>query len=86
MSPVFLRAGRYAFFCFAADLVEPAHVQVRGGCSGVAKFWLIDAVELAGPGPYNAIELRAIRRRIVEHLDDLKAAWNEFHRSITDTP
>ncbi len=76
--PVILRAKGYKFWFYEADLDEPPHVHV-GRDGKEAKFWLTP-VRLARAGRFKPIQLREIRRLLVDHRDFLVGAWEEEQR------
>jgi hypothetical protein len=67
--------GPYRFFFYSFDCNEPKHVHVRRDRSA-CKFWL-EPVALAYNNGYSAKELNRIRRTIVDHLDEMREAWDE---------
>jgi hypothetical protein len=76
--PTVLRSGPYRIYFVSHDLDEPAHIHVdRDDLS--AKFWLAP-VTLARNLGYTGVELRRVRRLVVEHEARLLEAWNEFFR------
>ena len=72
--PTVLRVGRFRFFFFSSDRVEPAHVHVEAG-NGTAKFWL-DPVLLAGSRGMARHELSRLQQLVVDHRDILVRAWH----------
>jgi len=74
--PVVLRIDGFAFFFYANEMGEPQHVHVFNAGRN-AKFWL-DPVALAEPGSYDQRIVRRIERMVNEHVDTLRAAWDEF--------
>jgi Domain of unknown function (DUF4160) len=73
--PTVLRVGRFRFFFFSNEGMEPAHIHVKAG-GAEAKFWL-DPIELAANYGFNGRELKEIQRQVAEHRDKLMEAWNE---------
>jgi hypothetical protein len=74
--PTVLRVGRFRFFFFSNEGLEPAHIHVKSG-SDEAKFWLVP-VELVANYGFNGRELSQIQRLIEKHRDSLLEAWNEY--------
>ena len=73
--PTVLRSGPYRVYFFSHEPNEPRHVHVdREGFS--AKFW-VRPVALARNLGFRPVELRRIRRILMEHEDALVEAWNE---------
>jgi hypothetical protein len=74
--PTVHRSGPYRFFFYAGDRGEPPHVHVeRDDCE--VKFWL-DSVRLARSYGFSAKEINVGERLVVDNLDLLLDAWNEF--------
>jgi hypothetical protein len=67
--------GRYRFYFFSNEGVEPPHVHVKAEADQ-AKFWL-DPVGLAANYGFRANELSAIERLVREHQRMLMEAWHE---------
>lgn len=76
--PTVLREGPYRIYFVSHDLGEPAHVHVDRGDQS-AKFWL-KPVALARNLGFNARELRAIERIILEHQKDFLEKWDDHNR------
>jgi hypothetical protein len=74
--PTVLRKGRYRFYFFSSDELEPPHVHIKAG-GEQAKFWL-DPVRLAANYGFKAHELNRIERLIKENQTKLLEAWNEY--------
>ncbi len=73
--PTVLRVGRYRFFFYSNESVEPPHIHVKAE-SDQAKFWL-EPIRLALNYGFRAHELNEIERIIQEHREELLEAWNE---------
>jgi hypothetical protein len=74
--PTVLRSGPYRVYFFSHEPGEPPHVHVdRDELS--AKFWL-QPVALASNLGFRAVELRRIRRILLEHETALVEAWREY--------
>jgi hypothetical protein len=73
--PIVLRVGRYRFFFFSNEGIEPAHIHVKAG-GDEAKFWL-DPIEVASNYGFRAHELNEIQRIVKAHQVELTEAWNE---------
>lgn len=67
---------RYYFFSNEGLPREPPHIHVRGrGCD--AKIWLEPGVSIADSYGFNARELSAILRTVIENRDRILRAWHE---------
>lgn len=73
--PTALRVGRYRFYFFSNEGLEPPHIHVKAG-GDQAKFWL-DPIGLASNYGIRAHELNRIERLIEEHQAELMEAWDE---------
>jgi hypothetical protein len=76
--PVVFRDGglRYYFFSNEGLPREPPHIHVRGrGCD--AKVWVEPDVLIADSYGFNARELSAILRTVIENRDRVLRAWDE---------
>ena len=74
--PTVLRLGAYRFFFFSNDISEPIHIHIESG-DKYAKFWL-EPVQLASSNGFDARELTAIRKLIIENGDILRGKWDEY--------
>lgn len=74
--PTVLRIGPYRFFFYSNEGFEPPHIHVRGA-GGDARFWL-EPVEVAYNFGYAKHELNRIESLVVENVDVLQKAWNEY--------
>ena len=73
--PTVLRSGPYRVYFFSHEPNEAPHVHVdRDALS--AKFWL-EPVALARNLGFRPVELRRIRRILIEHEAVLVEAWHE---------
>ena len=73
MSPTVFRAKGFRFYFFSRE--EPRiHVHAQSS-DGEAKFWLEPRIELAVNYRLAAGDLGTIETLIVEHEDDIRAAW-----------
>ncbi len=79
MSPTIFRDGGFRFYFFSRE--EPRmHVHVyRSG--GEAKFWIEPKIELAQNYGLTMRQLNSARRLIMEHEDEIRAAWKVHFRS-----
>lgn len=74
--PTILRVGRYGFYFFSNEGLEPAHIHVKAG-GDQAKFWL-DPVGLAAYYGFRGHELTDIERIVRERRDFFLEAWYEY--------
>lgn len=74
--PTVLRSGGYRFFFFSNEGKEAPHIHVASGGS-YAKFWL-DPVEVADVRGYDAVEMRRLRRIVMENVFVFRKGWNDF--------
>jgi hypothetical protein len=77
--PTVFRAGKYRFFFFSNEGVEPPHVHIESDDS-YAKFWL-DPIDLAKSVGYKVSELREIQEIIRENIQLLKEKWDAHFNS-----
>jgi hypothetical protein len=77
MPVVFRDSGlRYYFFSNEGTPREPRHVHVKGrGCD--AKIWLEPEISIADSYGFNARELSAILRVVVNNRERILRAWDE---------
>jgi hypothetical protein len=68
MPPV-LRIGRFRSYFFSNERNEPHHIHVKAA-GDLAKFWLVP-VRLAANFEFNAREIGAIHRLVLDHRDHL---------------
>ena len=73
--PVVLRVNGYKFWFYEADMDEPPHVHA-GREGKEAKFWL-DPIREARVGRFKPVELRDMKRIIVENRAFLLDAWKK---------
>ena len=73
--PTVLRIGRYRFYFYSNEGMEPPHIHVKAG-SDQAKFWL-ESIVLAANYGFRGHELNEIERLIEENQELLLEAWNE---------
>jgi len=79
MSPTVFREGGYRFYFFSRE--EPrldVHVY---GSGGEAKFWIEPKIELAQNYGLMTRQLNTVLRFIMEHEDEIRAAWKEHFGS-----
>ncbi|MFN0009358.1 MAG: DUF4160 domain-containing protein [Planctomycetota bacterium] len=74
--PTVLRIGPARFFFYSNEGREPPHIHVEEA-GAVAKFWL-DPVSLAASSRFRMRDLSRLRRKVVEHRQELLEAWREF--------
>jgi hypothetical protein len=72
--PEVLRDGRYRFFFWSNEGIEPPHVHVEAA-EDEAKFWL-DPVGLARNRGFRRHELTELERKVREHRTELLDAWH----------
>src|SRR2546425_11016757 len=73
VSPTVLRVRGYRFYFFSREEPRPhVHVQHAGG---EAKFWLEPQGELGADYGLGLTRIKAARKIIEEHADDIRAAW-----------
>jgi hypothetical protein len=73
--PTVLRVGRYSFYFFSNEGLEPPYIHAKAG-GDEAKFWL-DPVSLAANYGFRGHELRDIERIVREHRAFFLEAWYE---------
>jgi hypothetical protein len=73
--PTVLRVGRFRFFFYSNEGLEPPHVHIRAG-EDEAKFWL-NPIALAASHGFNGRELSDIERLVEQHLVEFLEAWDE---------
>jgi hypothetical protein len=74
--PTILRVGQFRFFFFAEEGHEPPHVHIESA-EKRAKFWLTPIDETWNDG-FRSGEIKAIEKIIVDNIDLLLEAWNDF--------
>lgn len=74
--PTVLQDGPYAFVFFSSDRGEPQHIHVKRDRQ-IAKFWL-HPIEPVNNHGFTAHELRVIERLVVENMEILLEAWNDY--------
>lgn len=74
--PTILRIGRFRFFFYSSNGVEPPHVHVEAG-DGVAKFWL-NPVRLAGSRGMARYELSRLYQIVIDHRGTFVRAWDAY--------
>ena len=77
--PTVLRIGRYRFFFYSSDRIEPVHIHVERD-DNIAKIWL-DPIRLQSSGGFNRSEIRKIISIIIDNQIELLEAWNEHFGS-----
>jgi hypothetical protein len=75
MSPTVLRIEGYRFYFFSREETR-MHVHVQHA-DGEAKFWLEPLIELAQNHGLDEAHLKVIEKLIKEHIDEIRAAWNQ---------
>ncbi len=79
MSPTIFRHGGFRFYFFSRE--EPRmHVHVYRS-EGEAKFWIEPKIELVQNYGLTMRQLNTARRLIMEHKDEIRAAWKVHFRS-----
>jgi hypothetical protein len=74
--PAVLRVGRFRFYFFSNERLEPPHIHVKAA-EDQAKFWL-DPIALATNYGFAARELNQIEHIILEHQTELLEAWHDY--------
>ena len=75
MSPTVFRHGGFRFYFFSRE-EERLHVHVHHA-TGEAKFWLEPTIALAQNFGLSQRNIAAARRLVVEHEDEIRAAWRK---------
>lgn len=73
--PTALKIGKFRFFFFSNERMEPIHIHVESD-DKYAKFWL-DPVMISKSIGYSTKELKEIRKLILENSITLKEKWYE---------
>jgi len=73
--PTVLIVGRYRFYFFSDEGVEPPHIHIKAA-EDQAKFWL-DPIALASNYGFRGNELNEIERIVREHQVEFLEAWYE---------
>lgn len=71
--PTIFREGRFRFFFYSNEGMEPRHVHVQVD-TNVAKLWL-DPVSVANPGRLSARDLAEAQRVARRRRQECIAAW-----------
>ena len=74
--PTVLRIGRFRFYFFSNESLEPAHIHVKAG-GDQAKFWL-SPIALASNYGFRARDLNRIEQIIEKHQTQFLESWNEY--------
>ena len=74
--PTVLRIGRFRFFFYSNEGLEPPHIHVEDA-EKVAKYWL-QPVELASNHGFRSHELTEIRVLTMEYCEQFLEAWNGY--------
>ena len=72
-----VRGWRFHFFSFEGTPREPVHVHVAKPGRD-AKLWLYPEVRVAYNRGLNAQEMRLVLGIVMERVDEIEEAWNEF--------
>lgn len=80
--PTAMRIGRYRFFFYSNEGIEPAHIHVQAG-GAEAKYWL-RPVSLARNSGFNIRELQQVESHIRENLAYLIEVWNQHFGNNRD--
>lgn len=75
--PTVKRIGPYRFHFYSREGGEPPHIQVARE-DLEAKYWL-NPVALAVNHGFRGAELRDIERLVIEHCEELRAAYTRSH-------
>ncbi len=73
--PTVLRVGRYRFFFYSNEGLEPPHIHVKAS-GDQAKFWL-NPVTLASNHGFNGRDLNELARLVEQHRVEFSEAWDE---------
>jgi len=76
--PTVLYKGKYRFFFYSYDRVEPYHIHIESD-DNYAKFWL-NPVRLAKSVGYSVKELKNIQGIVVSNEKMFKEKWNEYFK------
>ena len=75
--PAVLRIKGYRFYFFSNEGNEPKHIHIeKAEASG--KIWLEPSVEVEYLYGFTARELKEVKEIVVNNLELLKNAWNEY--------
>jgi hypothetical protein len=74
--PTILRTGRYRFFFYSEEGMEPPHVHIEAG-EKRAKYWM-HPVQLVKNDGFRSGELKEIEKIIAENVDLFLKEWYEF--------
>jgi Domain of unknown function (DUF4160) len=75
--PTVKRIGPYRFHFYSREGGEPPHIHVARD-DLEAKYWLAP-VALAVNHGFRTAELRDIERLVIEHCEELRAAYTRLH-------
>jgi hypothetical protein len=75
VSSTVLRVRGFRFYFFSRE-ERRAHVHVQHA-EGEAEFWIVPTVELAANYGLTARRLAEGRKRVEEHLHDIRHAWSK---------
>ena len=79
MSPTIFQSGGFRFYFFSRE--EPRmHVHAYRS-NGEAKFWIEPKIELAQNYGLTIRQLNTAHRLIMEHENEIRAAWKVHFRS-----
>jgi len=76
-NPMVFSAQGFRFFFYTAE-ERRAHVHVKPGAGGEAKFWIEPNVELANTFGLTPAQLSDIRKLVDKHLDEIRRAWTKY--------
>jgi hypothetical protein len=74
--PTILKIGPYRFFFYAEEGSEPPHIHIEAA-ERRAKYWIRPVRHFRSDG-FRSGELKEIERIIVENVDLLLEAWDDF--------
>jgi len=76
--PVVFRFEKFTFFFYSneGDPREPVHIHVRAA-GGEAKVWLEPTIGIAESRGFNARELSAIIRKVIDNRTIIQRKWDE---------
>jgi len=77
--PVILRKKGYRFYFYSNESEEPMHVHVEKAEAN-GKIWLEPKMEDEYFYGFTAREVREMKELVVENLEILKKAWNEYFK------
>ena len=77
--PTIFKIGRFRFFFYSSDRIEPMHVHVEAD-ENIAKVW-IDPIRLENSGGFNRADINRILSIVKEHKTVMMEAWDDYFGS-----